>query len=273
MQNRLWQLRELNFRPDELLHSETLFTIGNGYLSTRGAFEEGYPGDTPTTMVHGIYDHAPGALVPELVNAPNWLPIRVTIDGTPLQLATMNTGLMDAPEGFALGYERTLDLHRAVLTREVLFRAGSGAIVRVVFERFASLHDPHVMVQRVQIVGVEGTPTLRVESAIDGGVTNAGARHWLPDRITHADSNQIGLQVTTQQSGYVLGMASQLITPLKVDSRVEAAQLITATQEFTLQPEQTASFDKFTAVYTSRDDDAPLELGAAQGERGGALRL
>ena len=73
-------------------------------------------------------------------------------------------------------------MKRAVLHREVLFRAKSGAIVRLVFDRFASLHDEHVLAQRVQIIGVEGSPTIRVESAIDdrrdqrGGETLAAMR-------------------------------------------------------------------------------------------------
>ncbi len=253
MQNRLWELVELNFRPDELLHYETLFTIGNGYLSTRGAFEEGFDGDTPVTLVHGIYDHTPGMLVPELVNIPNWLPIRVTIDGTPFKLITQSSDFMRPPEGLVIGYERVLDLKRALLRRSVLFRAASGAIVRLVFERFASLHDEHLAAQRVQITAVEGRPTIRVESAIDGGVTNAGAIHWLAERKTLAEGNQLGLEITTQQSGYVLGLASQLVTPQAMTSRSTGAQLITSAAEFTLQPEASATFDKFTSIYTSRD--------------------
>src|SRR5215475_6044145 len=140
MQKRLWELSELNFRHDELLHYETLFTNGNGYMSTRGAFEEGYDGDTPVTLVHGIYDHAPNALVPELVNVPNWLPIRITIDGTPFLLENQNSTLLKPPRGAVLGYRRVLHLDRALLRREVLFRAESGSIVRLIFERFASLH-------------------------------------------------------------------------------------------------------------------------------------
>ncbi|MCC7207614.1 MAG: hypothetical protein IT323_09915, partial [Anaerolineae bacterium] len=75
MLRRLWELTEFPFHPEKLLHNETLYTIGNGYLSTRGAFEEGHAGATPATLVHGIFNHAPDRLVPELVNAPDWLPI------------------------------------------------------------------------------------------------------------------------------------------------------------------------------------------------------
>ncbi len=271
MQNRLWELTELNFRPDELLHYETLFTVGNGYLSTRGTFEEGFEGDTAVTLVHGIYDHAPGVLVPELVNVPNWLPIRVTVDGTPFTLVTKTSDFMKPPEGLVIGYERTLEIKRGLLRRAVLFRAASGTIVRIVFERFASLHDEHLAAQRVTVTGVEGSPTIRVESAIDGDVTNAGAVHWLPQRQTIAEGNEIGLEITAQQSGYVLGMASQIITPQAVASRVEGEQLITSAAEFTLAPEESATFDKFTGIYTSRDGDQPLQ--AARHKVGEAVRF
>ncbi|MCY7337937.1 MAG: HAD-IA family hydrolase [Chamaesiphon sp.] len=36
-----WTLTEANFDPEQLWARETVFTIGNGYLGTRGSFEEG----------------------------------------------------------------------------------------------------------------------------------------------------------------------------------------------------------------------------------------
>jgi trehalose/maltose hydrolase-like predicted phosphorylase len=38
-----WTLIEPEFDPAKLRARETVFTIGNGYLGTRGSFEEGYP--------------------------------------------------------------------------------------------------------------------------------------------------------------------------------------------------------------------------------------
>ena len=51
-----WLISELEFDPQALHHRETVFTIGNGYLGTRGAFEEGYPGDRAATLVHGVFE-------------------------------------------------------------------------------------------------------------------------------------------------------------------------------------------------------------------------
>ena len=41
----LWTISEDSFDPQKQHHKETIFTIGNGYLCTRGSFEEGYPDD------------------------------------------------------------------------------------------------------------------------------------------------------------------------------------------------------------------------------------
>lgn len=48
-----WTLTESEFEPGKLRARETVFTIGNGYLGTRGNFEEGYPQALPATLVQG----------------------------------------------------------------------------------------------------------------------------------------------------------------------------------------------------------------------------
>lgn len=264
MLRRLWELTEFPFHPESLNHYETLFTIGNGYLATRGAFEEGFPGDSPVTLVHGIFDHAPGTLVPDLVNAPNWLPIRLWIDGTPFRLVNQNDTTLRPPEGAVLGYRRVLELDRGLLRREVLFRAASGNIVRLVFERFASLSDVHVLAQRLRVIAVDGEPEVVVESCLDADVTNNGTPHWV-NLAEGLRESVITLQATTGQSGYVLGMASQMVSPFPVEARQDAPTPVVTTR-FRLGSEESVTVDKFTSVYTSRDVDKDNVLEAARAE-------
>ena len=54
-----WTVIETEFNAAQQHHKETLFTIGNGYLGTRGSFEEGYRGDCAATLIHGVYDDVP----------------------------------------------------------------------------------------------------------------------------------------------------------------------------------------------------------------------
>ncbi len=65
-----WLVRETEFRRPALRAQESVFTIGNGYVSTRGAFEEGLIGDLPATLIHGVFDDAP-LVATELANAPD----------------------------------------------------------------------------------------------------------------------------------------------------------------------------------------------------------
>ena len=83
----MWTITEKAFQPNQQHHKETIFTIGNGYLSTRGAFEEGYPGDRRATFVHGVFDDVP-LVFTELANVPDWLPLVIYLDGERFSLDT-----------------------------------------------------------------------------------------------------------------------------------------------------------------------------------------
>ncbi len=258
MQDRLWEISERAFQPDQQNHYETLFAIGNGYLGTRGTLEEGYSGDMPSTLVHGVYDHAPNTLVPELANTPTWVGVTLRIDGTPFQIVTKTDDLMRPADGVVLGYERALDLRHGVLRREVLFRAASGNVVRIKFERFASLDNVHLMAQHIEIAAADGNPTIEVEATIDGDVSNNGTRHWRPNMTTLAEGDSFGLEATTAQSGYVVTTVSKLVSPAAVQAKAEGVQASGITR-FTLQQDQAVSLYKYTAIYTSRDvDGSPL---------------
>ena len=50
-----WILTETDFDPEQLNYKETVFTVGNGYLGTRGSFAEGYPGAVAATLINGVY--------------------------------------------------------------------------------------------------------------------------------------------------------------------------------------------------------------------------
>lgn len=256
MNKRLWQLEEFPFQPERQLYYETIFTVGNGYLGTRASFEEGSPGDAPATLIHGIYNHAPGQLVSELVNAPNWLNISLTVDGTPFALITSTSDYLRPPQGVVLGYRRTLDLRQGLLRREVLFRAASGSVVRVVFERFASLDKQHVLAQQVEIIAVDGASHITLEAGLDGRVTNNGIQHWHNIK-TAADADMIALQAATTQTGYKLALVSHLAGPGTPEAVAEDQRAYIRTA-FMLAPEQTVTVHKITAVYTSRDTADPL---------------
>src|SRR2546428_1374023 len=139
-----WLVREAEFRRTVVRPQESVFTIGNGYLSTRGAFEEGLLGDLPATLIHGVFDDAP-IVETELANAPDWLPLALIIEGERVQL--------DA--GHLLSYERVLHLQNGVLTRRFRWRSSTGQTIDMHYERFISLADKNVMVVRCRLTPVD----------------------------------------------------------------------------------------------------------------------
>lgn len=260
-QDRLWQITEYPHHPDKQLYYETIFTLGNGYLGSRAAFEEGYAGETPATLVHGVFNHAEGALVPELVSVPDWTGIRLWVDGTPFHLRGPGDDWLTPPGGASLGYRRTLNLREAVLRRETLFRAESGGTVRVVFERFASLADVHVLAQRVTVTAIDGAPTVTVEAWQERETTNSGRVHWRDIQAAAADDTTTWAAQTTQ-SGYRVALASRLVSPAPVTATNAADPTVRTVVE--LGKDGQAIFEKLTTIYTSRDTDNAVSAARAK---------
>lgn len=254
--DRLWKITEYPFHPEKLLYYETIFALGNGYLGSRASFEEDYTGATPATLVHGIFNHAEGDLVPELVNVPDWTGIRFSVDGTPFALHETKGDLLRPVGGTMLGYQRTLHMKEAVLRRDVLFRAESGGTVRVSFERFTSLADVHVLAQRVTITAIDGAPEINLAAWLERDTTNEGSVHWR-DIQTSAADGVMRWQGTTNQSGYTVAMASRLTSPAAVTPLNTDAPTVQTSVK--LEKDGVAVFEKLTAIYTSRDTDAPMD--------------
>src|SRR5512134_3100492 len=163
----LWSITEDSFVPKKQHHKETIFTIGNGYLCTRGAFEEGYPGDSRATFIHGVFDEAP-IVFTELANAPDYLPITIYLNE---ERFSLDTGTIES-------YRRSLDLRTGVLTREVRWRSPSGLAAALTFERFASLADEHLLYLRCRVTP-EFAGTVEFRLSLNGNMHNDELVHLL----------------------------------------------------------------------------------------------
>ncbi len=247
MTGRNWQVREAPFQPQRLAELETNFTVGNGYLGTRGTFEEGYPGEQPLVLVHGLFNTPLGGSVPELAGVPGWLPMRISIDGVPFRL----------DRGEMLGYERVLDLRCGVLRRAVLWRAVDGPICRLSFERFASLAREHVLALRVQVQALDRGADVEILSQFG----EADAAHWREVAVGNEGATHTTLQAQTTQADYRVGMAAclQAWSDEGAQPIAQAAGQPGSLVRCRLEPGQTLTAAKLVTLYTSRDTDQPLE--------------
>jgi len=246
----LWKITEDSFEPQKQHHKETIFTIGNGYLCTRGAFEESYPGDRRATFAHGVFDAVPISIT-ELANTPDWLPLSVHLDGERFSLAS----------GEVKHFSRSLDLRSGVLSRTVEWVSPKGRGATLTFERFTSLADEHIALIRCQVTpDFEGTVEFR--ASLNGNTDNEGITHWR--WIAQDQSGEtVYLHNRTRKSGIDIVNAMRLVGV--VGNRLSAdywdvENAPTLTLKMAAVPGKTLIMDKFVAVATSRDTQDPLRM-------------
>ncbi len=191
-----WCIIEDCFDASRAGHRETVCALGNGYLGVRGAPEDGHPASTPATLMAGVFDAAPGG-VPELVVAPNWLGMRVLIDGEEFGMAS----------GGVLDFRRTLDMRDGVLEREVRWRDGRGRTTRLTWRRIVSMADVHAAAISLSIEAEDHDCGIVVDLTLDGNVSDAKAAHL--DVIDRGwDGDGCYLVARTRASGVVIAEAA-----------------------------------------------------------------
>lgn len=246
-----WNVIETEFNLNELHHKETVFTLGNGYLGTRGTFEEGYPNDSAATIINGVYDDVAIATT-QLVNCPSWLSLVVKVGEERFRL--------DAGE--LLYYERRLDMRLGLLNREVRWRSPQGHTVDFHFQRFASLADQHVLAIRCEITSQDFEGDISVEVEYNPQQDTQGVQHWQTLNSGSA-GNIVWLHSQTLHSGIELGMAAKLVVEgeeaaLLGDGRGEQNTSPSLTKTFQCVPGQTVTVDKIVTLFTSRDTETPM---------------
>jgi trehalose/maltose hydrolase-like predicted phosphorylase len=195
---------------------EALTSTGNGYLCARGTAEWEDADDVhyPGTYVHGVYNRETTILggLPvlneDLVNLPNWLVLKLRIEGE-------HAIRLDNVE--LLAYRHELDIRNAIVMRDLRFRDRSGRVTRLRSRRFVSMADVHQ-------AGIEWTVTpenwsgrMEVVSAIDGRVINGGVARYRQLEGRHLDPvsprtfgpDVIALKVETRQSNIYASEAAR----------------------------------------------------------------
>lgn len=244
-----WLITETDFDADLRGHCEAIFAIGNGYLGTRGTFEEGYRDDEPVTLVNGVFDDAP-IVHTELVNVPDWTGLRVRV----------GSSWFGMDEGEVETYERTLDMRRGLLTRSVRWRSPEGSLLDLVFERFASMADPHVVVARCRVTSLSHSGAVAVRAGLSATVGNGDIRHWRLSRQEAANDRAVALAVTTRSTGVTLAAAAAVTASSTGTVSYEAGDCLWApyvTVQTRLRPGGAIEVDKVVVITTTRDVEDP----------------
>lgn len=253
-----WLLTENEYTPDSLSHKETIFTTGNGYLCSRGAYEERYPSEDRTTFIHGVFDDMPISFT-ELVNVPDCTNLEIFAEGERFSLST--------PGCEILAYHRQLDLHTGILSRQVTWRSPQGRLIRLEFERWCSLANQHLVGLRCTVTPLNFGGQIEVRSGLMGHTDNQGLRHvdildqgyadglvWLRSKTRHTHI-EIGQAIRTTACGPAPETIVHTVCPAWGQPTDVISTMVEVGQQLTIFKEAT--------IVTSRDGDNPLQRATA----------
>ena len=255
---------------------EALTSTGNGYFCTRGAaeWEDAHGVHYPGTYAHGGYNRETTimggrpVLNEDLVNLPNWLVLKLRIEG-------------EEAIGFAnvelLSYRHELDIRHAVVERELRFRDRADRETALRSRRFVSMAHVHE-------AGIEWTLTpenwsgrVEVITALDGRVTNRGVARYEELEGRHLDpvsprtfgAEVIALKVQTRQSNLYIAEAARTRAHRGQDllaverSLYQTEDYIQQVLTFDVRENDPVRVEKMVAFYTSHDRGINETLGSA----------
>lgn len=244
-----WHIIESKFDPKNLRSLETVFTIGNGYLGTRGTFEEGFPADQAATLINGLFDDVP-IVHTELANTPNWLDLQILANGH-------RFNMKDAK---VKSYHRDLNLYNGEITRSLYWHVPSGGQLALEFQHFTSLSDEHIVALRCRVKSIDFSGDLEFQAGLFGHVDNDGFLHLEWQDQGKIDEDSAFLQVATRSTHTVLAEAfnfrltnGESLESNFCDSRWYPSRMLRVHME----PDSEAAIEKIVTIYTSLDVSNP----------------
>jgi len=257
-----WLLVEDGFDTKALPVTETLTAQANGYIGTRGTYEEGTVtglSSTEGTYLNGVYLRDP-----------------IHYDESAYGFATHNNKMILVPDAKSIRFEaegevlrqgsgqmqtqqRTLDMRDGLLTRRSIWRTKTGAIIEVKTRRMVCAEHTNLMVLEYEIQSKDFTGNITLETGLDAdygvakgsGDPRAGAlsiKNCLVDAECYRDG--LGTVVTHRINGddHVVLAAYRLEierTRAKTITQVETSSFWGHRLSVDLMPDEKISLNKY----------------------------
>jgi trehalose/maltose hydrolase-like predicted phosphorylase/beta-phosphoglucomutase-like phosphatase (HAD superfamily) len=261
-----WTFVYEGFDPAREGLRESLCALGNGYIVTRGALPESRADDVsyPGSYVAGLYNRLQTPIAgrtveyEDLVNVPNWLPLRFRLAGGPW---------FDMQGAEVLHHRLELDMRRGMLTRTLRWQDRGGRRTAMVQRRVVSMKDPHLAGLETEFTAENWSGTLEVWSGLDSRIVNSGVkryrdldgRHLAVLHAGEADDDSVELEVETTQSHVRIAVAARTRVLAKGGPAAAKRRLVTEpglvahALMLYLDRDQPVTVEKIAALYTSRD--------------------
>jgi len=172
-----WSIIEEGFKPEVNLVSESLMSLGNGFMGLRGNFEETYTGETlQGTYVGGVYypdktrvgwwKNGYPEYFAKVLNNVNWIGLHIKI----------NDQILDLNKCEVSEYKRELNMQVGVLTRTFKAKLKNGIEVTVKAERCCSMYNSELGALNYAITTSEKAK-IEVVSFLDFDIENQDSNY------------------------------------------------------------------------------------------------
>ena len=218
-----WTVTEKAFDRKTNYRNETTFALSNGYIGTRGTFEEAYDFDLNTGLegnfVNGFYESerirygeanfGSPLYSQSLLNLPN-------LKETALYAAGEK---FDMEQGKTAEYARVLHMKEGFLERSLVWTSPGGKTVQIRTKRLASFDRKHIMATRFEVTPLNFSGKIRFLSKLQGDVENHTKKtnpivdygpfgRKLAVEKLKREGDRLYYEGTTQTSGLTVGCGS-----------------------------------------------------------------
>lgn len=198
-----WSIIEEGFDPHTHEISESIFSIGNGFMGQRANFEESYSGSSlqgsymagvyyPDKTRVGWWKNGYPEYFAKVLNSTNWIGIGIEIDGAPLDLA----------KSTVKDFVRELNMKEGFLSRSFTAVMEDGKELKVEAVRFVSIVRHEIGAIRYVVTPLNFSGELTITPYLDGDVKNKDSNYdekfWL-EVFKEAAQGSAALTVKTKK--------------------------------------------------------------------------
>ncbi len=204
-----WSIIEEGFDVERVKSSESLFSIGNGAMGQRANFEEHYSGATfQGSYVAGVYypdktrvgwwKNGYPEYFAKVLNAPNWIGIKVAINKEPLDLFTCKE---------VKNFKRELNMQEGWYKRTFEAVLNNGVEVAVNATRFLSLQLDEIGAIIYEVTPLNSNAEIELCPYLDSGITNEDTnwedKFWNTTSVTDEENQAFIVSNTMKTNFYV----------------------------------------------------------------------
>ncbi|MEX0288073.1 MAG: family 65 glycosyl hydrolase domain-containing protein, partial [Flavobacteriaceae bacterium] len=202
-----WSIVEEGFDRDSVKSSESLFSIGNGAMGQRANFEEEYSGPSfqgnyiagvyyPDKTRVGWWKNGYPEYFAKVLNAPNWIGVKVEIDGTSLDLNNCKK---------VEDFRRELNMKEGWYCRSFIATLANDVEIDVKVTRFLSLEFNELGAIKFEVTPVNQKANVKFTPYLDSGITNEDSnwddKFWNTTKIS-SKNNRAFIEAHTMKTNF-----------------------------------------------------------------------